>query len=486
MPVFAKPLVLPPWPSVRGALTSAAPATKFPIWPLMVVGLGTLVVPLDSAVNIDFPYIVRRFDLTIPMIQWVVISYVLAQTSLMLAFGRIGDMLGYRRVFLFGTGWSVLAFIACALSPSYPVLLAGRVAQGIGAALILSCGPALATSLYPERMRARVLGLYTTVFGIGGALGPSVFGLLVERFGWSAVFSFRAPIALAAFMLAWMLPRSAGSGERGKFDAAGGALLGLALSLMLLALNQLRHARENAPLLGLSALLSVVAFALFYRQERRCSEPIINFGYFRDGDFTMINVMNALVNLAAFSIMLLVPFFLDRVSRLPLPIAGLLLASSPIGIMFAAPLAGRLATGRPPRLIAMIGTFASSVGLFAISFAGSHSGIWLLAAWMFVQGFGVGLFQVAYIEMVTAAIPSQSRGVAGALAMATQRTGTVTGATMLMLIFETLRTASTLPDSDAFVAAFQGTFRLAAAIPAALIVVELVRRRLRPRGASTT
>ena len=133
-------------------------------------------VPLDSAVNIGFPAIVARFGLPIPMIQWIVIAYVLTQTSLMLSFGRIGDMLGYRRVFLFGTGVSTIAFVACALAPTYPALLAARVAQGIGAGLILSCGPALATSLFPEAMRTQVLARYMMMFGIGSALGPSVFG----------------------------------------------------------------------------------------------------------------------------------------------------------------------------------------------------------------------------------------------------------------------------------------------------------------------
>ncbi len=107
------------------------------------------------------------------MIQWVVIAYVLTQTSLMLSFGRIGDMLGYRRIFLFGTGISTVAFIACALAPSFAALLAARIVQGIGAGLILSCGPALATSLFPEAMRTRILARYMTMFGIGWALGPS-------------------------------------------------------------------------------------------------------------------------------------------------------------------------------------------------------------------------------------------------------------------------------------------------------------------------
>jgi EmrB/QacA subfamily drug resistance transporter len=446
------------------------------LWPLLVVGLGTLVVPLDSAVNIDFPFIVRHFDLPIPMIQWVVISYVLTQTSLLLVFGRIGDMLGYRRIFLIGTGWSTLAFLACALAPSYPMLLLARVAQGIGAGLILSCGPALATSLFPEAMRTRTLGLYTMMFGIGGALGPSVFGLLVERFGWSAVFSFRAPIALAAFLLAWLLPVPSRPAHREAFDAAGGAFLALGLSFMLLALNQMRNLGEANLWPVLCVGLSVAGFVLFARQERRCDRPIIDLRYFRSADFTAINLAHALINLSAFAIMLLAPFYLSVIARMPVPLAGLVLATSPLGIALAAPLAGRLAARHQPRLVALLGALASAAGLFGISTAGADADTLVLIVSMFVQGFGVGLFQVAYFDILTVTIPREDRGVAGALGMATRSIGVVTGATVLMLIFQTLRATSGLAEPQAFLAGFQGTFRIAAVIPAVLVLLGLMRR----------
>jgi MFS family permease len=441
--------------------------SRSPMAALLIVGLGTLVVPLDSAVNIGFPAIVAHFGLPIPMIQWVVIAYVLTQTSLMLSFGRIGDMLGYRRVFLFGTGFSALAFVACALAPSYAALLAARVAQGIGAGLILSCGPALATSLFPEAMRTRILAHYMMMFGIGSALGPSVFGVLVDRFGWSAVFSFRAPIALAAFLLAWTLPRPA-RGQREPFDAAGGALLALALSFLLLALNRLHAPGVDT---ALFVVLAGVGFVLFYRQERRFPQPIIDFRYFRDAGFTMINVMNALINLSAFSIMLLAPFYLSRIPGLSLPQAGLILAASPFGIILAAPIAGRLATGYKPRLIALLGCALSAAGLVGISLSGTSPDILILALSMAVQGFGLGLFQVAYFDIITEALPARNRGIAGALGMATRTIGTVTGATVLMLIFQALQSLGT----DGFMTAFQVTFRIAAAIPVALILVDLWR-----------
>lgn len=425
--------------------------------------------PLDSAVNIDFPAIVAHFGLPIPMIQWIVIAYVLTQTGLMLTFGRLGDMLGYRRVFLFGTAVSTFAFVACAVSPSYPALIAARVVQGIGAGLILSCGPALATSLFPETMRTRVLARYMMMFGIGSALGPSVFGFLVERFGWSAVFSFRAPVAAAAFALAWTLPRPV-RGEREPFDGAGGALLAAALSFMLLALNRLR---PPGPETAVFAVLAIAGFVLFHRQERRAKRPIIDFSLFRGADFTVINISNGLINLSAFSIMLLAPFYLSRIPGLSLPSAGLVLAASPVGTIVAAPLAERLAQGHKPRLIALIGTALSGAGLFGISLSGAVADIPILVLSMTVQGVGLGLFQVAYFDTVTAAIPARDRGVAGALGMATRSIGTVTGATVLMLIFQGLLNSG----PDGFIPAFQVTFRIAAAIPAAIILFDLRRGR---------
>ena len=454
--------------------TAVAPATGVSAWrSLLIVGLGTSVVPLDSAVNIDFPAIVQRFGLPIPMIQWIVIAYVLTQTGLMLTFGRVGDILGYRRVFLVGTGFSALAFLACAFAPNYGALVAARVAQGVGAGLILSCGPALATSLYPEAMRAEVLGRYMAMFGIGQALGPSVFGFLVDWFGWSSVFVVRAPIAAAAFLLAWTLPKGETARTAEPFDAVGGVLLAVALSCFLLTLNRLREPGVGVVVFG---VIAVVGFALFYRQEQRAERPIIDFSYFRNAGFAMVNLANALVNLAAFSIMLLAPFYLARVPGLTLPLAGLVLASSPFAMIFAAPLAGRLAKGVSSHLIALAGTGLSSLGLFGIAVVSGGWGLgWLVVA-MMAQGFGVGLFQVAYFEIITGVIPARNRGVAGALGMATRSIGMVTGATVLMLIFQMMRS------SNDFGPAFQGTFAAAGGLAAVTFLLQVMRPAGRARS----
>ena len=452
------------------------PATGRPGFGVLVVALGTLVVPFDSSVNFAFPFITHAFGLPIPAIQWVVIAYTLTYAALMLVFGSIGDIMGYRRVFLAGNAWSALAFVLCALAPSYWALLIARVLQGVGAALLLSCGPALAMSLHAETARTRVLGLYTTVVGIGGALGPLIAGLLVPLIDWPAVFWFRAPLALLAFFLAWRLPVDAVRAEHGTFDAAGGVLLVMAVGSMLLALQELHSIDAGQSWFAATALVCVLATGGFILQERRVARPIIDLRYFRDLDFALLNVAHAALSLAGFSVLLLVPFYLSRAGGLTPDARGLLLACSPTGTAIAAPLAARLIANVAPRLVALAGAAITAIGLVLISTADMTSDMLLLGCEMALAGFGAGLFQVAYFDIVTSLLPPSARGVAGSLVMMTRTLGTVTGATLLMLLFQIRRDAALAADAGelpAFLAGFGQTFELAAALPTLVVLLGL-------------
>jgi EmrB/QacA subfamily drug resistance transporter len=457
---------------------SGAIAERHPAFGVLVVGLGTLVVPFDSSVNVAFPHIIRGFDLPIPAIQWVVIAYTLTYAALTLVFGRVGDILGYRRIFQFGNVSGAVAFVLCAAAPGFGWLLGARVLQGVGAALVLSCGPALATGLYPEEQRTRVLGFYTMMFGIGGALGPILAGELVQRFDWPAVFWFRAPIAVLAFALSWSLP---GTNQRGRqrFDAIGAALLVLAITGLLLTLNQLRALHDAPWGCVAAAVLTVLSGAAFIRRQLRAAQPIINVRLFRDPDFALVTAAHAVLNLAGFSVMLLVPFYLDQIGGLAVTSAGLALAGSPVGVMLAGPLAGRLAGTLSARRLALLGATVMLVAQCGIAAADAPVNIPLLVGWMFLQGVGLGLFQVACFDISTATIPRADRGVAGSLVMMTRTVGVVTGATVLMLIFQGIRAGSAAhgaTDQAAFLAGFHAAFQIAAAFTALVIGAGLWRK----------
>lgn len=441
-----------------------------------LIGLGTMTVPLDSSVNIAFPDIVASFGLPIPTIQWVVICYVLTHASLMLAFGRIGDLFTYGGVFRAGLACSTVAFILCAAAPSFGFLLAARVLQGVGAALVLSCGPALMTSLFPEDRRSAVLGLYAMIFALGSAIGPLLGGVLVDAWGWSAVYWFRAPLAAVALLLLRGLPLRAARTERPQFDAAGAGLMAFALAAAVLALTRAgAGASISAVGLGLATMAGLCAFIAW---EKRCPSPLLDLGLFRRGGFLLVNVANALINIAIFAIMLLVPFYLTSIAGLTTITAGVVLASGPIGMVVASPLAGRAVVRFSPQTVAIVGAALVATGLFAVSRWSASPALALLAPVLFIQGLGAGLFQVANLDMVTAGMPAEDRGVAGSLAMLTRTVGVVGGAALLSLLFGAIEAASlaegaTAPES--FLAAFRGTL-LAAAVLAATITVALVAR----------
>ena len=446
---------------------------------LGVIGFGTLIGPLDSAVNIAFPDITRAFGIPLQSIQWVVICYVLTYASLMLVFGRLGDQFGHQRIFLGGLAVSSVAFILCASASQYEWLLMARIFQGVGTAMVISCGPALATGLFDETFRPRALGAYTMIFGLGGVVGPSLGGMLVEAWGWSAVFWFRLPIALLALPLAIALRLPPQRKDSGTFDLPGAVLLAGAMGLLLLTFNQMRSPDLQPATIALLAGATVVAFVAFVRQERRVDAPIIALGVFRDWDFTLFNLANVAVNLTGFSVLLLVPYFLTRGTDLPLSLGGAVLAAGPLGMIVAAQLGGQIAHRVGAGRIAFAGALLVAVGVGAVGYWTSGESAAWMAGTLLLHGAGLGLFQVACLDRVTAVLPRVNRGVAGSLVMVTRTIGVVLAASVLTLLFTALE-ASALQQgaAEAFLFGFQATFRYTAAFMAIFLALTCLRPKL--------
>ena len=295
-----------------------------------------------------------------------------------------------------------------------------RCLQGVGAALVLSCGVALVTSLYGEERRGRALGVYTMMMALGLMLGPLLGGALTALWDWPAVFWYRIPVALAAVLLLRGMPASPPRRAGKRFDFIGGLALIVGLVALLLALNRLRE--FSAIWLG---LLSVVALAGFGFRQSRAEHPIIAPRILKTPGFALLNFVSVTANLAAFSVWLLVPYYLTRVPGHTLAESGAILATGAAGAVLAAPVGGRVIGRRiSAERLAVAGVLAIGAGLVLLGAWTEQTPTAVQVAGLIVQGAGLGLFQLAYADMVTSALPIGDRGVAGSLTLLTRMLGT--------------------------------------------------------------
>ena len=399
-----------------------------PAFGLAIVGLGAALAPLDIAVNVALPAITSHFGLMLADVQWLVICYVLVYGSLMLVCGKLGDLVGHRLVFRVGLIVSAVGCAACAAAPSWPLFLWARAGQGIGIALALACGPALSTSLYPEGQRTKALAGFTAGQALASTVGPLLGGALIEIWGWSAVYWFRVPIALAALALSGLLP--APKPDNRPFDALGAVLLACCTSALLLALVLSQRAVPAWQPLALAAG-ALAGIAAFIRHENRFDEPILRPGLFADSAFVIPNLISALANLASFAILLLTPYYLVNVLGLSAVASGLMIALAFVGGTAGAPLAARLVPRIGQRPTAFMGVVIVGISLIAVGWITPDMPLLLLVCLLLVEGSAYGLLVVAYTDIVTGTLARRDRGVAGALTLLTRTLGIVSGASLL-------------------------------------------------------
>jgi MFS family permease len=427
---------------------------KHPVFGLAIVGLGASLAPLDIAVNVALPAITGHFRLALGDVQWLVICYVLVYGSLMLACGKLGDLLGHRLIFRIGMLISAVGCAACAAAPDWQLFLWARAGQGVGTALAISCTPALATSLFPESSRTRALAGLGMAMSLAAVVGPFLGGILVELWGWPAVYWVRVPISLFTLALSGLLPSP--KPDPRPFDAVGAVLLAVCMSTLLLSLVLAQ--RREAPGLAVLALFvtSLAILFVYVQHARRVPEPIIRPALFADPAFTVPNVMNVLAGLAGFSILLLTPYYLVNVLKLSALASGMVLALAFVGSLTGAPLSAWLVARIGQRPTAFAGVAVVGLGLLPLAFTGAGTPVAVVAVLLFAEGMGQGLLNVAYTDIVTSTLSVRDRGVAGSLALLTRTLGTVSGASVLTTLHAA--GAEGLPGVDGFLAGYRYAF----------------------------
>ena len=451
---------------------------------LLAIGLGAGIAPMDFAVNVAFPAITAAFALDIASMSWLVVSYVLTYASLMLAFGKLGDIVGHRRVICAGLVTGALAFVACGLATSYAWLLAGRVLQGISTALLLSCAPAMVVALCGETRRTWALSRYSMMIALAGIVGPVLGGVAMQWLGWAGVFWFRLPVTLLALWLLARMPAVDARPATQRFDVVSAMLLAGGLALLLLSPALWNGVHAVLPFAAGAAGLALLM--VFTRRERRDAEPVLPPIVLRDSALLAANIGSVVVNLVGFAIPMIVPYYLARIGGFDAAEMGLLLAASTVG-MFA----GSMAT---PRVVQTFGQRrATLVGATLVALGQGAIALWTLTpllppvialiAALLLHGVGIGLFQVSYTDLIVATLPPQNRGVAGSLAMLTRTIGVVIASVVLSGALQALE-ARNLAAGQAADAAFHAAFGTVFLYTALLLTVVLVLGCLRTMRSS--
>jgi MFS family permease len=394
--------------------------------PVLLAALGALLMSLDSAINIVLPAMAADFGVTPAAIRWVIICYVLTYAFTAFAAGLLADRLGPGPVFSVGLWLCGFAFLGYLAAHSYGVVLLLRVLQGLGGGLVYGTAPALVTLSLPRERHGRGLGVMSLGLGVGLGVGPMLGGVLLDAFGWVSTFLFRAPLFLAAAVLAQTRLRALGEAPSAPRRIAWADVLRL-------------------PVLRSAAL----AF---------------------------------LSNHAQFAVWLLVPFYLVGTLRLSPTLGGLLFTLTPLATALAAPLGG-VATDRiGPRGPLVAGLVLELAGLLAIARMTGETPLPLVGVAMALVGMGVGLFQVPNLAQMMAAFPQAQQGTAGGLGFAGRTLGSAVGVQVTAALFDA-RLAR-----EGFLPAFQAAFLAAAAVCALAVLLAVLpasagrAARRRPAG----
>lgn len=420
---------------------ATAPASRSfsPRWALASLALSTLLASLGASVAaVALPTLAQALDASFQQVQWVVLAYLLAMTTLIVSVGRLGDLMGRRKLLLAGIALFTLASVLCGLAPSLWLLIAGRALQGLGAAIMMTLTLALVGETVAQEKTGSAMGLLATLSAVGTALGPSVGGLLISGLGWQALFLVNLPLGLLTLGLAWyalpvrQVPPKAG---RARFDITGTVLLAVTLAAYALATTSGRgtFGESNIALL----LVALVGGGLFIRAQSRAVSPLIPLTLFRDRTLASGLATSALVATIMMATLLVGPFYLSIALGLPAALVGLVLAAGPCVAAVAGVPAGRLADRFGVQPVRFTGLATMVLGCLMLSLVPPALGIAGYLTAIVVTTLGYVFFQPANNTAIMADVAAERRGVVAGLLNLSRNLGFFTGASVLGAVFAT-------------------------------------------------
>ena len=379
-----------------------------------------------SALTVALPKLRAALGADLASVQWVVNGYVLALASLTLIGGALADAHGKTRILAIGCLVFAAASIACALGPSAPLLIAARVVQGAGAALVTPSSLALIGAIYPKAERSRAVGVWAAASALTTAVGPVLGGWLTETFGWQAVFWINPPIAMGAVVL---LRRYAGADEREPrgFDFIGATILAGALGALAWALSQIGGAARNDSILLVVAALGVVGLALYTAREARAREPMTPPRLMQNHLFVGLNLATLLIYAALAIVFFLLPFDLVDRRGLEPAAAGLSFLPMTLGVGLLSRPFGALADKIGARAMLIAGPLGAAIAYLWLAFGQQASLAAGVIAPMTLLGISFAVLVTPLTASVLSSVAQTDEGLASGINNAASRIAQLAG-----------------------------------------------------------
>lgn len=409
----------------------------------LVVGtvcIGAFMAALDaSIVNVALPTMGRAFHAG-SGIGWVLIAYLLTLASLLTVIGRWADLVGRRPLYTLGFLVFIIGSAACGAAVNLPMLIGARVFQAAGAALLQANSVSIITAAVPSQSRGRAIGIQGSALAVGMSVGPAVGGTLIALFGWQSIFYVNIPVGLAGLLVgALVLPLDRPQRGQATFDWVGSLLFTPFLIGLMMWL-------EEGERWGWGSFLSVGVFVAsvlllfaFIRWEKKAAAPLIDLRLFKIPVFSIGNASGLLSYAVMFGVLVLMPYYFERVLAFSTAMAGLLLTAVPLGMTLTAPIAGRLADQFGSRFLTVVGMLlAAGSAIFLGLGTGIRTNVLWLIVELFVVGVGLGIFTPPNNSSVMGSLPGDRLGVGGGILNMARSLGMAVGTAISLTLLTVL------------------------------------------------
>jgi len=380
---------------------------------LVVAMVSSFLTPFTgAALNIALPAIGAEFGIDATLLGWIGTSYLLAAAIFLVPFGKIADMVGRKRIFLLGISTFTLSCALIVLAPSTGFLLAARVIQGTGAAMIFGTSIAILTSYFPPHERGQALGMSVAATYAGLSVGPFLGGVLVQNLGWRSVMIATIPIGLLSIALfVWKLGGDWGGAPGDRLDLVGSLIYGVSLAGLMYGLRLLPETTG-----GWVVLAGIVGIGAFVWWETRAANPVVNVRLFVGNRAFTFSNLSALINYSATAaVSFFLSLYLQYIKGFDPQTAGIVLLAQPIVMAVVSPLAGRLSDRIESRVIASIGMALTGFSLALLAFLGSSTPIVFIVIAQLLLGLGYALFSSPNMNAIMGSVESAHYGIASAM-----------------------------------------------------------------------